>query len=564
MKSWLRTKRARSKQRALRPDEPARVRRPGLFPGFGVSAMCHLLMLLLAVPLLRDCTESEPLEPLEGLTATAAPPQEQEMEIDISMDESPQPVAVSDPVKVPEALSKAPDQPKPEVPPPQPPPPQEKKPLKPINDNQLMIDQPKVEKESEPPPDTKVLGPQDRRVLQETQPMRRALETTPKKEPPPPDKKLVEKADDVPKEKEPPKEVASAQKPKGQEDKKKPEPKPSPDVKTPDADKRAEVNPSKAQKRLRKGAPGQGPTAKEAPPGEEVKPDEQGEEAKAEGSPREAQDDEAGDNAKKGESGDGAKFDIASAMRIDPGRYEEVFGERDARDKARIDSAKKRRFLGRWQERVKATRAALENFVPRVRYGNQIAINTRRSEYAAYIAAIHRKIHRRWGIGYLRHLDMNFGMGHPLSNSTLRTTLEFVIDGKTGEVRECNIVETSGVLEYDAEAIRIGLAVGPHEPAPDPIISGDGNVYLHWKFHRDTRQCGTFGVSVYVLDNSGKLDTYNVKRQLDGLNEHHGEGSQPHSGHEHHKRVDPSKISGGGKAKPAPQNPAPTGEGVKP
>src|SRR5262249_41728364 len=34
---------------------------------------------------------------------------------------------------------------------------------------------------------------------------------------------------------------------------------------------------------------------------------------------------------------------------------------------------------------------------------------------------------------------------------------------------------------------------------PQAIKSGNGKIYLHWRFHRDDRACGTFGVDPYIL-----------------------------------------------------------------
>ena len=36
------------------------------------------------------------------------------------------------------------------------------------------------------------------------------------------------------------------------------------------------------------------------------------------------------------------------------------------------------------------------------------------------------------------------------------------------------------------------------------IKSWDGKVYLDWEFHRDDRQCGTFGVYPHILTKDEK------------------------------------------------------------
>lgn len=547
--------------------EPRR-RGPRLSATATTSLLVHALALLLLGPVFQDCAGGDALPPgpdsLGGDASAESMKQPEELAvIDLAVEEARDEPEVPDRVKAPEEQPKEPDKPKPEPPEVEKPKPKPKPKVLKKEDGSLMIDQPKVAEESEPPPDTKVLAPQNRRVLQETQPTRRALKATLEQPELPKKPEQVEEPEDEPTPPKKPEQTPLAKaEPKG-EPEKKAEPPPKPAAQTPsDAKEESAAEPSKAQKRRRAGEPGQGAASNDALPGAPVPSDPTGDKGAA-GSPRAGEEAEAGDN-QAGASGSGDQFDVAAAMRVDPGRYQEIFGERDAADQKRLDG-RQRRILGRWQERVKATRAALENFVPNVRFGNQIAINARRSEYAGYIAAIHRKIHRLWGIGYLRHLDTRFGGGHPLSNPSLRSIIELVIDARSGQVEEANIVETSGVLEYDAEAIRVVLAVSAGGPAPSAIVSPDNKVYLHWKFHRDTRQCGTFGVSVYVLDKKGNLDQYNVEEQLDDLNEAHPAGTRAHRHSHHGHRVDPSLITGDAES---PDGDKPAGasqkEGAKP
>jgi hypothetical protein len=393
----------------------------------------------------------------------------------------------------------------------------------------LMIDQPKVDDPQKPPPDTKVLGPQDRRVLVEEQPQQRALKAQPdapeSKEPPPP----------VATDAQAPEAQATAAAPREASPKGNPDrPKDAPADPKPADPKPADPKPpdSDPQAQQRKGDPGDA-GAKPSPKAEQSAQADPLEEAQAEQrptSPEDAADPQAdpGQASKTGEAGDGAKVDLMAAVQMKGGAsYQEMFGARDSADLRRM-TGKQRRLLGHWEQRVKAMKAALENFVPNVRYGNQIAINTRESVYAPYIAEVHRNIHLLWANGYLRHLDLNVPMGHPLSNQRLVTLMELVIDAKTGTVKEAVIVESSGVPDYDAEAVRVALDARADREAPSAIVSPDGNVYLHWHFWRDHRQCGTFGVSVYVLDKTGKVDTYQVQEELDTLEKKHGIAPHKH------------------------------------
>ncbi len=185
------------------------------------------------------------------------------------------------------------------------------------------------------------------------------------------------------------------------------------------------------------------------------------------------------------------------------GEYERMFGGEDAEREERADRETGGQggpgsdVFKNIEERQGRVKAALENYLTHIKPGNHTSVNAKRSVYASYINRIHRKIHANWGNEYLPRLDNRYGPGHPLSNADLRATLEIVVDGGSGEVEDVNIVESSGVTSYDAEAVMIAYDTGPHPEAPDEVVSPDGNVYLHWNFWRNQRQCGTFGVSVY-------------------------------------------------------------------
>ena len=66
----------------------------------------------------------------------------------------------------------------------------------------------------------------------------------------------------------------------------------------------------------------------------------------------------------------------------------------------------------RWDrllEKQNMIRGALENFLPHVRVGNQSELGTRKHPFAAFIATMHRQIHRYWGDGFLADLDRKTG-----------------------------------------------------------------------------------------------------------------------------------------------------------
>ena len=142
-------------------------------------------------------------------------------------------------------------------------------------------------------------------------------------------------------------------------------------------------------------------------------------------------------------------------------------------------------------------KAALENFIPEVQPGNQSALGTRADPFAVYIARMHRSIHALWGSGFL--VDLNFKPdGHPLNNMRLHATMELAI-APDGSVARAVVVRGSGQLSYDVAALDTIFSAAPYPLAPRTIRSRNGNVYMHWTFYRNHRQCGTFNVHPYIL-----------------------------------------------------------------
>jgi hypothetical protein len=182
--------------------------------------------------------------------------------------------------------------------------------------------------------------------------------------------------------------------------------------------------------------------------------------------------------------------------------YDKVFGQKDEQLKGQLEDNKPgRKLLKGWKDRERAVRASLENHITEVKPGNHTGVNAKPAVYANYIGRIHRKIHARWGAGFLPRLDTQYPAGHPLNDASLNSKLEFVIDAKSGVIDAVNIVESSGELMFDAEAVSISHTIGPHRKPPGEIVSPDGKVYVHWNFWRDQRQCGPFGASIFIVNN---------------------------------------------------------------
>ncbi len=169
-------------------------------------------------------------------------------------------------------------------------------------------------------------------------------------------------------------------------------------------------------------------------------------------------------------------------------------------NRRRMEARSGRKLMKNYDKNDRALKASLENFIPEIKPGNHTGVNSHKHEGASYLSHIHRKIHPLWAENYLLKLDLYEPIDSELNKTTLGTKLEFVIDGKTGEVEKITVVKSSGALRFDAEAISIGHQVGPHRRAPKNIISPNGKVYIHWHFWRNQRQCGTFGASIFLME----------------------------------------------------------------
>ncbi len=178
--------------------------------------------------------------------------------------------------------------------------------------------------------------------------------------------------------------------------------------------------------------------------------------------------------------------------------FEYLFGA-DAEAERRLAQTHRSTKQGKFARNSARIRAALENFIPEVKPGNQTALNTREAPFAAYIAKMHRSIHRLWGFGALDDWDDLPGSS-PLNNPNLSTTLEMVLN-RDGTVDKVTVVRGSGYLGFDVAAIDTAFNAGPYPDPPRAIRSANGKIYVHWQFHRDERQCATSGVDYFILDN---------------------------------------------------------------
>jgi len=149
-------------------------------------------------------------------------------------------------------------------------------------------------------------------------------------------------------------------------------------------------------------------------------------------------------------------------------------------------------------------RNAIENYVSTVKPGNQTALNTAAVPFASYLNTIHNRIHPIFADSFLGSLG-NLPRTHPMNNPKMVTRLEIVVSPKEGRIVKMGIVKTSGITAFDVAALDSVHRAQPFGPAPGAIVSPDGNVYLHWEFHRDeVFACSTMHARPFMLNTPAK------------------------------------------------------------
>jgi TonB family protein len=112
---------------------------------------------------------------------------------------------------------------------------------------------------------------------------------------------------------------------------------------------------------------------------------------------------------------------------------------------------------------------------------------------------MHNRIHPIFADSFLDSLD-GLPANHPMNDQHLVTRLEIVL-ARDGRLKKMGIVRTSGITAFDIAALDAVDRAQPFGPAPTAIVSPDGNVYLHWEFHRDeVYACSTMGARPFILN----------------------------------------------------------------
>jgi len=153
---------------------------------------------------------------------------------------------------------------------------------------------------------------------------------------------------------------------------------------------------------------------------------------------------------------------------------------------------------GAWKSSsLEKWRAAIENYTPGVKAGNQTNLGTAAAPWATYLSQIHVRLHPIFADGFVESLG-DLPATHPLNDKTLVTRMEIVMKAD-GSLHHLGIVKPSGNTAFDIAALDAVDRAAPFGKAPTQIVSPDGLVYLHWEFHRDDQRCSNVNAYPYLL-----------------------------------------------------------------
>jgi outer membrane biosynthesis protein TonB len=185
-----------------------------------------------------------------------------------------------------------------------------------------------------------------------------------------------------------------------------------------------------------------------------------------------------------------------------PNQIASIVGEDQLRKLREADGERRRsEHRGSWAgSNFDRWKSAIENYVASVKEGNQTALNAAQVPFATYLNGMHERIHPIFAESFLGSLDA-LPPSDPMNDQHLVTKLEIVLT-RDGHLKKMGVVMTSGITRFDIAALDSVERASPFGPAPKAIVSPDGNVYLHWEFHRDAvYACSTMGARPFMLNN---------------------------------------------------------------
>jgi len=188
-------------------------------------------------------------------------------------------------------------------------------------------------------------------------------------------------------------------------------------------------------------------------------------------------------------------------LNLTPGTALAAIGQDQLQREIHADGERRRStHQGSWKSvGIERWRPAIENYVATVKLGNQTALNAAKVPFASYLNRIHNRLHPIFAINYLGFLDGLPGSAG-LHDKDMKTNLEIVLSQTNGSIVKMGVTATSGVTAFDISALESVQRASPFGAPPPSIVSPDGNVYLHWEFHRDPQlACSTYFARPYII-----------------------------------------------------------------
>lgn len=188
-------------------------------------------------------------------------------------------------------------------------------------------------------------------------------------------------------------------------------------------------------------------------------------------------------------------------LNLTPGTALAAIGQDQLAREIRADGERRRsKHQGSWKAvGIERWRPAIENYVATVKLGNQTALNTAAAPFATYLNRIHNRLHPIFAVNYLGFLDGLPGSAG-LHDKDMKTNLEIVLSQSNGSIVKMGVTRTSGVTAFDISALESVQRASPFGAPPPSIVSPDGNVYLHWEFHRNPLfACSTYFARPYII-----------------------------------------------------------------
>jgi hypothetical protein len=195
------------------------------------------------------------------------------------------------------------------------------------------------------------------------------------------------------------------------------------------------------------------------------------------------------------------RTELGVNLNLSPGTALAAIGTDQLAREIHADGERRRsQHQGSWKAvGIERWRPAIENYVASVKLGNQTALNTAAVPFATYLNHIHNRLHPIFALGYLDFLDGLPGSAG-LHDNDMATNLEIVLSQANGSIVKMGVTRTSGVTAFDIAALDSVQRASPFGAPPPSIVSADGNVYLHWEFHRNPLlACSTYFARPFIL-----------------------------------------------------------------